>query len=136
MEWFKYDARRFFLFGMRFMFGLWFLYVGLSKWIFMGPNAFVGYIASDFDKTWSPHALNVMLAWFIIVAEPVLAVLILSGWKARLVWTGTALLMFLLVIGQTILMKPDVDGNWQYLVLTLVCAALCDPESAGVGEEK
>lgn len=129
MEWCTYDPRKFFLFGMRFFFGLWLLYVGAVKWIFIGPSSFVGFIAADFDKTWSPHVLNVALAWLIIVAEPVLAVLILSGKKERIVWTLTALLMFLLTIGQTILMKPDVAGNWQYLVLTLVCAALCESDS-------
>src|SRR3990170_3022105 len=128
MECFQYDTRRFFLFGIRFFFGLWLLYVGLSKWIFMGPGRFVGYLTAVFDKTWSPHMLNVLLAWLIMIAEPVLAVLILSGRKARLVWTLTSLLMFLLTFGQTILMKPDVIANWQFLVLTLVCAALSDPD--------
>ena len=128
MEFLGYDIRRFFLFGMRFFFGAWLLYVGLSKWIFMGAGTFVGYIATQFDKTWSPHALNVALAWLILVAEPGLAVLILSGRRARTVWTLTSLLMFLLTIGQTILMKPDVIANWQFTVLALLCAALCDPD--------
>jgi len=128
MDFLKYDTRRFFLFGVRLFFGLWLLYAGLSKWIFMGPDTFVGYIAAHFDKTWSPHVLNVFLAWLILIAEPVLALLILSGKKARTVWTLTSLFMFLLTIGQTILMKPDVIANWQYLVLVLVCAALSDPD--------
>ncbi len=128
MKCFSYDTRRFFLCGMRLFFGLWLLYIGLSKWIFMGPHTFVGYITAEFDKTWSPHILNVLLAWLIMMAEPVLAVLILSGKKARKVWTLTSLLMFLLTIGQTILMKPDVIANWQFLVLTLLCAALSDPD--------
>ena len=106
------------------------LYAGLSKWLLMGPETFVGYIAAQFDKTWSPHVLNVLLAWLIMAAEPVLAVLILAGRKARMVWALTSLFMFMLVCGQTILMKPDVIANWQYLVLTLTCAALSDPESA------
>jgi uncharacterized membrane protein YphA (DoxX/SURF4 family) len=130
MEFLKNDTRRFFLFGIRFFFGAWLLYAGLSKWIFMGPGVFVGYISSQFDKTWSPHMLNVSLAWLIMVAEPVLAVLILSGKKARTAWALTSLFMFLLVIGQTILMKPDVIVNWQYLVLVLLCAALSDPDPA------
>lgn len=128
MTCFNYDTRRFFLCGIRFFFGLWLLYVGLSKWIFIGTGTFVGFITAEFDKTWSPHFLNFLLAWLILVAEPVLAVLILSGKKARIVWTLTSLLMFMLTVGQTILMKPDVNANWQYLVLTLVCAALSDPE--------
>ncbi len=131
MDFLNYDARRFFLFGIRLSFGAWLLYAGLSKWIFMGPGVFVGYIAAQFDKTWSPHMLNVSLAWLILVAEPVLAVLILSGRKARTVWTLTSMLMFLLTIGQTILMKPDVIANWQFLVLVLLCAALSDPDSPG-----
>jgi uncharacterized membrane protein YphA (DoxX/SURF4 family) len=128
MEFLKYDTRRFFLFGIRFFFGAWLLYAGLSKWIFMGPGVFVDYIAAQFDKTWSPHSLNVSLAWLIMVAEPVLALLILSGTRARKMWTLTTLFMFLLTIGQTILMKPDVIANWQFLVLALLCAALSDPD--------
>lgn len=128
MEFLRYDARRFFLFGIRLFFGVWLLYVGLSKWISMGPGVFVGYITAQFDKTWSPHLLNVLLAWLIMTAEPVLAVLVLSGRKAREVWALAALFMFLLTIGQTILMKPDVIANWQFLVLVLLCAALSDPD--------
>ncbi len=128
MEWWHYDTRKFFLGGIRLFFGLWLLYVGLSKWILMGPDTFVGFIAAQFDKTWSPHRLNVLLAWLIMAAEPVLAVLILSGRKARKVWALTSLFMFMLAFGQTILMKPDVIANWQYLVLTLTCAALSDPD--------
>ena len=75
--------------------------------------------------------MNVLLAWLIMIAEPGLAVLILSGRKPRMVWTLTSLLMFLLAIGQTILMKPDVVANWQYLVLALMCAALSDPDPLG-----
>jgi uncharacterized membrane protein YphA (DoxX/SURF4 family) len=114
---------------MRFFFGLWLLYAGLAKWIFLGPGVFVGFITEEFDKTWSPHWLNVLLAWLIMISEPVLAVLILIGRRARLVWALTALLMFLLTCGQSILMKPEVIANWQYLVLVLVCAAMSDPES-------
>jgi len=128
MDILKYDTRRFFLFGIRFFFGVWLLYAGLSKWILMGSGTFVGYITTQFDKTWSPHGLNVFLAWLIMIAEPVLALLILSGWKARKVWALTSLLMFLLTIGQTILMKPDVIANWQFLVLVLLCAAFSDPD--------
>ena len=64
----------------------------------------------------------------ILVAEPLLALLILGGRWARMVWTATAALMFMLTLGQTILMNPDVVGNWQYLVLTLICAALAEPD--------
>jgi len=127
MECWNYDTRRFFLTGIRFFFGLWLLYVGLTKWILMGPETFAGFITSQFDKSWSPHLLNYLLAWLILIAEPVLALLILSGIKARQVWTLTSLFLFLLIIGQTILMKPDVFANWLYLVLVLTCAALSEP---------
>ncbi len=114
---------------MRLFFGLWLLYVGASKWLVLGANSFVAMIVSDFDKTWSPHSLNAILAWIIIIAEPALAILILSGFKARAAWMLTACLMFLLLMGQTILMKGDVLSNWMYVILTLVCAALSDPIS-------
>jgi uncharacterized membrane protein YphA (DoxX/SURF4 family) len=123
----NYDARRYFLLGVRIFFGLWLLYVGLTKWIMMGPRTFVGYITSQFDPTWSPHALNVALGWLIVIAEPVLALLILSGLRPRIIWTLAALLMFMLTLGQTILMK-ETTGNWLFLLLTLVCAALSAPD--------
>ena len=124
MDFFNYDARRFFLFGMRFFFGIWLLYAGIMKWFVIGPNAFVGFITVDFDKTWSPHILNVVLAWIIMVAEPVLSLWVLSGKNARAAWGSMSLLMFLLMFGQSLLMKPQVTDNWHYVVLTLVCAAL------------
>lgn len=124
----QYDSRRFFLAGMRFFFGGWLLYVGLVKWVQIGPETFVGYITGAFDKTWSPHALNVFLAGVILVAEPLVSLWILSGFRPRCAWTAAALLMFLLTVGQTILMKPDVYVNWLFLVLALGCAALSDPE--------
>ncbi len=123
------DSRRFFLCGIRFCFGAWLLYVGLVKWLVIGPGGFVGLITTAFAPTWSPHPLNVLLAWLILAAEPLLALFLLSGRRPRLAWSLTALLMFLLTIGQTILMKPEVIANWQYLVLTLTCAALSDPET-------
>ena len=43
-------------------------------------------------------------------------------------WTLTSLFMFLLTIGQAILMKPDVIANWQYQALVLLCAAISDPD--------
>ena len=131
MPFLHYDTRRYFLFALRWTFGPWLLYAGLMKWLVIKPAAFVGMITSMFDPTWSPHALNVTLAWLIMIAEPVLALCILSGKRARLTWTLTAALMFLLVLGQTLLMKPDVIANWQFTVLTLVCAALSDPEPHG-----
>ncbi len=122
------DPRRYFLCGMRWMFGAWLLYVGLVKWLVFGPQGFVGLIATDFDKTWSPHLLNVALAWLIMVAEPVGALWILSGKCPRSAWSATTLLMFLLTIGQTMLMKPTVIENWTFVIITLTCAALSDPD--------
>ncbi|MGH8016191.1 MAG: hypothetical protein ACREBV_08375 [Candidatus Zixiibacteriota bacterium] len=127
MKWFNLETRYFWLFGIRFLFGLWLLWAGLYKWVAIGPNTFIGFITAEFDKTWSPHLLNVFLSWVILAAEPVLAALILYGKKPRLVWTLTALFMFMLTFGQTILMKPDVIANWQYTILALVCAALSEP---------
>jgi hypothetical protein len=137
MDILSYDSRRFFLFGVRIFFGVWLLYVGLVvKWFIMGPGTFAGFIVAEFDKTWSPHFLNLPLAWLILVAEPALAILILSGMRARLVWTLTALFLFMLTIGQTILMKPDVYANWLYLLLALGCAALSGPDDTRAGSDR
>jgi len=121
------DTRRYFLLGMRWFFGIWLLYGGLMKWFLFGPTAFAGMIAKQFDPTWSPHALNVVLAYVILLAEPLLSLFLLSGLRQRLAWSLLALLMFMLTMGQTISMQTTVNLNWQFLVLTLVCAALSDP---------
>ena len=131
MQFLRYDTRRFFMFAMRMAFGVWLLYAAVMKWCVMGPQTFVGFITAEFDKTWSPHLLNVALAWLIMIAELVLSLFLLSGKRARIAWTLTAMLMFLLVIGQSILMKPDVIANWEYFVLVTVCAALSAPEQNG-----
>lgn len=128
MNFLKLDSGKYFLFCVRIFFGIWLLWAGLFKWIAIGPGTFVGYITTEFDPTWSPHFLNVFLSWVILITEPVLALLILSGKRQRLVWSLAALLMFMLTMGQTILMKPESYVNWLYLVLTIVCAALSDPE--------
>ena len=112
--------------GARITFGTWLLYTGLWKWI-SGPTGFVAWIVSDFSKTWSPEILNTTLAWTILVAEPAFSLWILSGFKARLAWTATAALLFMLTFGKTL--QGDfatVANNWQYLILALACAALSE----------
>lgn len=116
------SPREFFLQGARLAFGIWLLYAGAIKWI-GGPANFIGYITSQFDATWSPHILNLVLGWLIIVAEPVVALWLLSGKKQRCAWTVASLLMYLLLIGVTILRKPDVIANFQYFLFCLACAA-------------
>ena len=128
MECCSADSRKYFLLGMRVFFGIWLLYVGLVKWIFIGPEPFVGFITSTFAATWSPAMLNTILAWTILVAEPLLGAWILSGVKSRCAWTSTALLMFMLTFGQTMLQKETIAGNWQYVLMALICAALSESE--------
>lgn len=114
--------REFFLKGARLSFGLWLLYVGVVKWV-GGASNFVGYIESEFAKTFSPAPLNTGLAWLIIVAEPLIGLWLVSGIKQKCAWTAASLLMFLLTIGMTILQKPEVVHNFEYFFLCLACAA-------------
>ena len=118
------DSRSFFLFGARIFFGAWLLYAGFAKFAFMGPSAFVGYIQSQFAQTWAPALLITVLAWIILIGEVVLGALLLVGRHMRCVWALTSLLMFLLMFGQTLLMKETVTDNWHYVVFALACAAL------------
>jgi len=131
------DSRRFFLNGMRLFFGLWFLYAGVSKWIpynpetgfSFAPGGTVAYLVGMFEKTWSPAWATTILTWIIMIGEPLLALWVLSGWKPRLAWGATALLMFQLLLGQTLLQSPTTVDLWFFVVLTLACAALSDPPS-------
>jgi uncharacterized membrane protein YphA (DoxX/SURF4 family) len=117
----------FFLLGARLGLGIWLLYIGLLKWL-GGAGNFVGYITTQFAETWSPAFLNTTLGWLIIIAEPLAGLWLLSGKKQRLAWTATALLMFLLFFGVTMLKRPDGIYNFLYFVFCLVCAALAGPE--------
>ncbi len=124
------DARRYFLLLIRVAFGLWLLYAGLFKWLGMNVSSdFVAGTVKMFAdaKAWPPEWMLAPLAWAIAVAEPVLALLILSGWKPRLVWSLTAALMFQLTLGLSILMMPNAADNWQFIVLCAICAALSGP---------
>ncbi|MFM1846929.1 MAG: hypothetical protein RL417_403 [Pseudomonadota bacterium] len=117
------DARECFLGSVRLFFGGWLLFVGLSK-VLGGPAGFVGYIESEFAATWLPGALVALLAWVILVAEPLVGGWLLVGKRQRLAWLCAAALMFLLMIGKTILRDfATVANNWQYLVLCLAAAA-------------
>lgn len=117
----------FFVLGARLSFGLWLLYVGIIKWI-GGASNFVGYITTQFAETWSPAFLNTTLGWLIIIAEPLAGLWLLSGKRQRLAWTATALLMFLLFFGVTMLKRPDTVYNFLYFVFALACAALASPD--------
>lgn len=123
------NARRYFLLLMRIGFGIWLLYAGVMKWV-GGIAAFIEQIQVMFEKSWPPAPLVTLLAWVIAIAEVVLALLILIGWKPRLVWTLTAALMFTLMMGLCILVMPNAVDNWQFIVLASVCAALSGPSTS------
>lgn len=131
------DSRSLFLFGARILFGAWLLYLGIGKIFFMGCGNFVQYIVTQFAQTWSPPVLTTLLASAILAAEPILGILLLVGKKSRCVWTLTTLFMFMLMFGQTMLMKYDVvASNWMYTIFCLACAALSSPESSACCSQK
>lgn len=118
--------------GLGVVFGIWLGYIGLMKWI-NGPAAFIGYISSAFAKTWAPAPLVTLLGWVIIIAEVVLGIWLISGFRARLAWFLTALYMFMLTFGETMLGDyAVVSNNWHYVVLALVAGALscCKKEAS------
>ena len=118
-----------FLFGARWAFGFWLLYVGATKWL-GGPAGFVGYISSSFAETWAPAILLTVLGWIIIVAEPVIGLWLMIGRAAKLAWLAAAKLMFILMFGQTMIQEyGTVANNWQYFFLCLACAALTECDS-------
>lgn len=127
----NFAPRDYFLLLLRTFFGTWLLYLGISKWIFVGSTNFVSYITTEFNATWSPPSFNLAIAWIILIAEPLLGALLLLGKKLRCVWTLTALLMFVLMMGQSVLQKFDVvANNWIYLFISLVAAALSEEPTA------
>ena len=119
-------TKQYFLLGARLAFGLWLGYVGTMKWI-GGSNHFIGYIQTAFAATWLPSQLVLATGWIIICAEPILGLWLLTGKCGRCAWTCTALLMFMLTFGQTVLQDhATVVNNWHYFIFALACAALAD----------
>lgn len=124
----KLDNRLFFLTSLRYLFGLWLLYVGLSK-VVGGPAGFVGYIEGEFAATWLPAILVTLAAWVILAAENLIGLWLLVGKSQRAAWFAAALLMFLLLLGKTVTRDfATVANNWQYLLLCLGAAAWTKPE--------
>lgn len=110
-----------FLCALRFFLGSWFLFVGLMKWFGPGPTGFVGYIQSTFANTWAPSGLVGILAWLILIAEPVVGLGLLVRGNRKCPWALGCLLMFMLVIGQTILQNyAVVANNWFYLFMLII----------------
>ena len=122
----NYKTHELFLLGARLCFGAWLLYLGITKWT-GGAGGFVGYLENEFASTWLPGFLVTVTGWLILLAEPVVGLWLLVGKCQRWAWLAATLLMFILMFGQTLLQKYDVvANNWQYLILALACAALCD----------
>jgi uncharacterized membrane protein YphA (DoxX/SURF4 family) len=125
-----------FTYMARMTFGVWLLFVGLSKW-FNGYENFIGWISSDFASvTWMPAILITLTSWLILIAEPLCGLWLLIGKSQRCAWLSAGMLMFMLMFGQTLLMKYDtVANNWQYVILCLACAAMSSNSSC-CGEKK
>ena len=119
------SPKDFFLTLLGVTFGLWLMWVGLSKWIFFGPTGFLGYIQSDFAKTFLPPVLITFTGWVILIAEPLLGfLLLLSRGRCRLCWLMTTALLFMLLIGKTITGDyQTISYIWHYLVLAIVAGA-------------
>lgn len=117
------ESKELMLFSLRWTFGFWLLYLGLSKWI-MGSQGFLGYIGKEFSETFLPPLLVQLTGWIIIIAEPLLAIMLLIGFKPRLTWLLTAKLLFILIMGKTILGDyPTVANNWIYLIMAIGAAS-------------
>ena len=113
------DSKELFLFSLRWSFGFWFLFIGLSKW-FKGADKFVGYITSEFSTTFLPEALVHFTGWIILILEPLLGLLLMIGFFPRATWLVTAKLLFILMLGKSILGDHQtVSNNWFYIVLAL-----------------
>jgi hypothetical protein len=121
------DPRNHFLFIFRLWFGVWLAFVGLMKWL-GGPAGFIGHIQEQFAATWVPGILVLIMAWGILIAEPLLGLWLITGKCQRLAWLATAKLMFLLLFGMTILKNyQTVSQNWIYCVFAIAAASLSDP---------
>jgi uncharacterized membrane protein YphA (DoxX/SURF4 family) len=104
--------------------------VALARWVigvllsFAGigklPNisGFVGYMTSQFEKTWLPKFLLVPYAYALPFVEVILGVLLLLGIARNAVLFITGLLFISLTFGQILLQQPIVFQNAMYVVVT------------------
>jgi uncharacterized membrane protein YphA (DoxX/SURF4 family) len=123
-DYLKADSLELFLFGARWSFGFWLLYLGVMKWV-GGPGNFLAYIAKDFADEWPPELMITAIGWIILISEPLLGFFLILGFQQRLAWLLTAKLMFLLLMGKTILGDyATVANNWQYFFIALGAASL------------
>jgi len=100
-------------------------YAGLYKLLVIGLPGFIGYMQTTFAKTWVPEALVSYSSYAIVAAEVLLCICLVVGVLPRIAWVLTAILMFGLLVGQTVLQDYNNVANiWQYLILCIVCASL------------
>lgn len=123
-----------FLCLFRLFFGSWLLFVGVMKWIGPGPSGFVKYIEGTFATTWAAGPLVTVLAWLILVAEPLIGALLILKGNKKGPWMMASLLMFMLVLGQSILQNyAVVANNWFYLFICLVGVGMAEDCCASKG---
>ena|SRR5688572_24367913 len=110
------DARACAVALARWVIGVILLFAGIAK--FPNISGFVGYITSQFEKTWLPKALLVPYGYALPLAEVILGALLLLGIARNAVLFITGLLFITLTFGQLLLQQPIVFNNAMYVVVT------------------
>ena len=96
------------------------LFAGIAK--FGNISGFVGYLTSQFEKTWLPKVILVPYAHAIPFAEVILGALLILGIARNAVLFITGLFFITLTFGQLLLSQPQVI--FQNMIYTVVTGAL------------
>ena len=103
----------------RWVIGVVLLFAGIAK--FGNVSGFVGYLTSQFEKTWLPKAILVPYAHAVPFVEVILGALLILGIARNAVLFVTGLFFITLTFGQLLLSQPQVI--FQNMMYTVVTAA-------------
>jgi thiosulfate dehydrogenase [quinone] large subunit len=104
----------------RWVIGVVLLFAGIKK--FENVSGFVGYLTSQFEKTWLPKVLLVPYAHAVPFIEVILGALLILGIARNAVLFVAGVFFITLTFGQLLLSQPQVI--FQNMIYTVVTGAL------------
>ena len=109
----------------RWVIGVVLLFAGIAK--LGNVSGFVGYITSQFEKTWLPKAVLLPYAYALPFVEVTLGALLLLGIARNAVLFIAGLFFISLTFGQLLLSQPQVI--FQNMIYTVITGAILFAES-------
>lgn len=109
----------------RWVIGVVLLFAGIGK--LGNVSGFVGYVTSQFEKTWLPKAILLPYGYALPFVEVILGALLLLGIARNLVLFVAGLFFISLTFGQVLLSQPQVI--FQNMIYTVITGTILFAES-------